>query len=346
MIKINRSEQKRMRDEVMDILVNRLPPLSRMPIPNSIRSERWFEQSGIEKQLRKYALPCFRMSTFNGKTPPAFKAWLMDEEAGRFENNPIVIGSTSGNWGMSAGLIAPLFSVQKFCAVIDMKTPEGKQNQLRASGADIMYAPAGVVPTDYVYQLIQDSQYHLIDQYIHEGSVQGHQWTMDHIARELARLNETPSLFGAVAGTCSTLMAADRYLKKTAFPAMKIFGVASMSKEEKVPGSRSPEMLADLKRIGGFPYEEVLDFPLVANVRKQEAYALTAAFVQRHFISAGPTAGLLEAGSYNLLREHWETHGDFKALANPAGDVVMVSFFMDMHLAYLDEPDFLAAFRT
>ncbi len=348
MRKLTQSQKDEMRARLLDIMEHRLPPLRTILTPDSTKEEPWFRESGIEKILKKYAFFGAEMRAHNGKSAPAFMAWLMDEKAGKFNKDIMVIGATSGNWGMASGLIAPMFDVKGFSAVIERTVPKGKQNQLIAAGAEIIYAPDGVSSIEHAQALAEKypEQYHFINQYIHEGSVLGHKWPMDHIARELARLGETPSIFAATTGTCSTIMAAKRYLK-SGFPQMKILGVASMSNNEKVHGSRSPEGLAELKKFpGSFQYEDIVDFPLMTGITKREAYVMSAEFYQQYYHSLGPTSMLLEAGTYRFLKDHWERHGNFDALKNKNGEIVMVSFFMDMHLPYLDDPDVLAAFAS
>jgi cysteine synthase len=353
MRKLTLWQKEEMRRNLMDVMERDLPPLMRIPIPDRIKAEPWFKESGAENILKKYAFLGAEIRAHNGKTPSAFMSWLIDENAGKFNKDVLVIGGTSGNWGMASGLIAPMFDVEGFAAVIEKSVPAGKQNHLLASGAEIIFAPDGVSPIDYMYELAEKfpERYHLINQYVHRGSVIGHKWSMDHIAREFERFDMVPTMFGAVTGTCSTIVAADRYLRGLNFPKMKIFGVASMSKKEKVPGSRSPESLYELKKLPGSfrnMVDDVMNFPLVTSVPRAEVYRLNADFYQQYYRSFGPTSVLLEAGSYHLLRDYWMEHGNFDGLdlVNEDGYIVMVSFFMDMHLPYLDDPEFLTAFRS
>jgi cysteine synthase len=336
---LNPNEKLERRRRVLHLVERDLPSLRRVPIPKSVREADWFRSANIENILKVYAFPGFGMGTFSGKIFPALEAWLMDEAAGKFESNPIVIGATSGNWGKDSALIAPMFSVKGFRAVVNKSIPKGKLVHLRAHGAEVEFAPEGIPATDYVYKLAKLPGYHLIDQYVHEGSISGHRWSMGHIAREMEdKMGSDSFIFGAVTGTTSTLMAADRYL-----PNAQLFGVASMSRKEKVPGSRSPEDLDELKRIGGFPYQTVLDFPLITTVTRAEAYAVNVDLVQRALIPVGPTGALLEAGFYHLLRGRIES-GELDALKNESGSIVAVLFFMDSWLPYLDDPEYASYF--
>ena len=343
MRQLNEAERTEMRTHVLDIVEHGLPPMIPMPVPSFVRQEPWFKESHAEALVRIYALPSYKMNAFNGKLQPALKACLMDEAAGKFDPDTIVIGASSANWAMQMGLLQPIFGYKEFWAVINTKTvPKGKQDHLEASGAKIIPVPDGAIGTEYVYELAQKPHVHLIDQYVHPGSVAGHEWTMNHVVREINRLEQGQDLsfFGAVTGTCSTVRAGKTYLP-VAFPKIKIWGVASQSKKEKVPGSRAPEDLDELKSIGGgFDYKTAIDGDLVTSVTKKEVFDLNAEFVQQRFITAGPTGMLLLAGVWHRLRDHWVEHGSFGDLLNNAGMVLGAIFIVDMHLPYLDSDDY------
>ncbi|MHB8660442.1 MAG: PLP-dependent lyase/thiolase [Minisyncoccota bacterium] len=344
MTQFTEAEKKTRRKQLFALLEQELPPLAEVPIPDAVKEASWFKDSGIQKILSVYAFVGGRMRAANGKLPAVFKAWLIDEEEGKFKNRPIVIGPTSGNWGLVSGLVASVFNVKGFKAVIGSDVPEGKRAHLQTSGAGIIVAPEGVSPIDYANKLAKKPGYHLINQYTHRGTYEGGKWTMSHIDRELRGMKKKPSIFAAVTGTCGTLMAADLYLRKARHPKLKIFGVAAMSKAENVPGSRYPEKLAALKKIGGFPYEEIIELPLITSVTRDRAYALNAELYQKYFFSVGPTAALLIAGFYDRLREHYE-RGTIDSLKNKDGKIVAVLYFMDMHLPYLGDPEYLKFFQ-
>ncbi len=339
MKQLNNEQKARMRANVLDLVEHGLPPMIRMPVPSFIEAQPWFAESNAAELVRIYALPSYKMNTFNGKLQPALAACLIDEKEGKLEPGITVIGASSANWAMEMGLLAPIFGFN-FSAVIDVKAvPLGKQHHLLASGADIIPVPEGAIGTEYVYELAEKEHYHLIDQYVHPGSVIGHEWTMDHIAREMKRLEpgKKVSFFGAVSGTCSTLRAAKNYLQPQ-FPGMKVWGIASQSKDEKVPGSRYPGSIEELKSIGGgFDYQTAIDGSLITSVSKEDAFAVNAELVQLHFVTAGPTGALGLAGVWNRVGDHWKEHGSFKGLADDDGVVRGAIFIIDMHLPYLDD---------
>jgi cysteine synthase len=336
------SHVQEMRQHILIMMKTALPPLMKVPVPQRIQKQDWFRDLRIDLDLEIFGLPLFRLETLNGKAIPLFKTFIIEEEIGHFENRPIVIGATSGNWGISGGLLAPMFNIARFQAVIDAKTPLGKQAHLKASGAEVILAPEGVSPIIHAEELGRWPGHRTVNQYTHEGSIHGHLWTMNHVRREMDAMNVAPSIFGAVAGTASTIMAAQRYLQPL-FPAMKIVAVASMSDAEKVPGSRSPHGLAELKDIGGFPFEETIDFPIVTSVPRAEAFETSIELI-RSFISAGPTGGLLISGFFHLLgAQAHKGKAALDALRNDQGKIVFVPVFMDTFLPYLDQPEYQAA---
>lgn len=345
MRQLTEAEKKATRKQFLDLLEHGLPSLIEVPVPNAVKVAPWFKDSGIQKKLSVYAFEGGRIRAANGKLPAVFKAWLIDEKEGKFDNRPIVIGPTSGNWGLVSGFIAPLFTVAEFEAVVGSDVPEGKLTHLKSSGAKVIVAPKGMSAIEYALELGKKPGYHLINQYTHRGTYEGGKWVMDHIRRELRRRKKKLSVFAAITGTCGTLMAADLYLRKAHQPTLKIFGVASMSKVEDVPGSRYPEKLAALKKIGGFPYENIIELPLITTVTRDRAYALDAELLQEHFLSVGPTAALLVAGFYDRLREHVE-RGTVDSLKNKEGNIVAVLYFMDRHLPYLEDPEYLKFFES
>jgi cysteine synthase len=140
-------------------------------------------------------------------------------------------------------------------------------------------------------------------------------------------------------------MAADKYLRTDSTKKhIKIFGVASHSQEERVPGSRSPSDLREIERIGGFLYQEAIDFNLVTSVLKSEAYAMNSERIRQSLIPVGPSGGLLEAGFYNLLREKVEANR-VSDLMNERNEIVVVLMWVDSYLAYLDDLHYVANLR-
>ena len=359
MRKLDEADRKAMRKHVLGIVENGLPPLKWMPIPSFVKSQPWFIESNAARMVRIYALSAGDMEIFNRKLPPALKACLMDEEEGKFTPETIVFGNSSGNWAAQMALIAPMFPFKEFRPIIDVRSvPKGKIEHLEANGVeDDIPVPEGSVGTDYAYELVGTPHYHLIDQYTHQGSILGHKWTMDHIICDLPRLlrqeweshrkwiGKNFSLTAAVTGTCSTVGAMKQFLFP-AFPGMKVWGVASMSKQEKIPGSRFPGALNELKHIGGgFDYENAIDGDLITSVTLDETYSLNAELARQYFIDVGPTGALLLAGVWHRIGEYWMTHGSFSGIQNDAGIVLGCIYTVDQRLPYMDDPKYRKYFK-
>ncbi|HVM76751.1 MAG TPA: pyridoxal-phosphate dependent enzyme [Candidatus Paceibacterota bacterium] len=327
-----------------------LPSLAEAPIPAYVRrKEWWIETPHIEERLHPIVFAGGKIDGYNGKAPAAIMPWEIDYRAGKINPDIVVGGSTSANWGLCSGLVSHVYPAKHFLAFLNpKKVPKGKQDQLLATGAKIEPVPDGAIPTEYVYEYAEKHKdFHLIDQYVHPGSVLGHKWSMDHIARELVRMDRTPTLFGAVTGTCSTLLAAHRYLRLEKWQGLKIFGVASKSEKDKVPGSRSRQGLEELMRLPGSfvkqVLDEVLDYDLIESIGKDFVYPLNRQFYQKWNRPYGPTSVLLMAGFYELLDRIWKEKGNFSSVMNECGEIVCVMFFMDLLLPYLDDPEFFHA---
>lgn len=355
---LDKADKQAMRKHVIGIAENGLPLLKWMPTPSFVELQPW---SKAAKKVRICLLSGGDLEVFNGKLQPALMASLMDEEAGMFTSETIVYGNSSANWAAMMAALAPMFPYKEFRPIIDKKSvPQGKIDQLEANGVrNILWVPEGSIGTDYAYELLGTPNFHLIDQYTHRGSVLGHKWTMDHIARDLPRLQERTwkenhvfignnlSFSAAVTGTCSTVAAMDEFLRP-AFPGMKVWGVASMPGKEKVPGSRSKQKLDELKHIGGgFNYEKAIDGELIQSVTLDEAYSVNAEIVSPYFMDVGPTVALLLAGVWHRLGEYWMDHNEsFDGLENDAGIVLGCLYGVDKRLPYLEDPEYRKYFQN
>jgi cysteine synthase len=348
---LEESERKERRARVA-LLTNGAytPEVIPIPTPMSIQNAEWFRDADIGKILRVSAFPAFQLGMFSGKLFPALGLFRAAEQKGRFDDYPMVVAATSGNFGKDAAYLASIFPACGLKAVVNHSTPLGKIHHLELFGAEVISAPEGISAISHAYQLAKLPGHLLMDQYTEEGSIDGHYWSMRHIACEMRKVSKHSGfIFGAVMGTCSTLMGAHRYLRSfVSWGHVKIMGVASMSQKEKVPGSRSLEEIAELEKIGGFPFREewksVLNFPAVTSVAKDEVFSLNADLVRATCLPIGPTGALLVAGVYHLLRDH-VVRGRLEALKNEEGRIEFLLFLMDSNLAYISDPDYLKYFR-
>ncbi len=344
------TKQTERRARILRLVSEELPPLIKVPVPSSIREADWFRAAALEEALEVYAFPAYQIPLYSGKVFPALAMLLADEAAGKFRGRPAIAGSSSGNFIKDMANLSRMFNIGEVYAVVNRSLPEGKVRHIEFAGAKVVYAPEGVPATDYARRFATENGCVLEDQYTREDSIEGHRWSMRHIAREMEKAaGSSGFIFGAVTGTCSTLMAAQKYLKPQFGGRVKIFGVASMSKAEKVPGSRTPEDLRELESIEGFGAqlyrhpERFLDFPLIASVPKREAYRLNAELHHEADLQAGPTSALLEGGLYGLLRDH-AGRGALAELKNDRGRIAAVLFFMDSFLAYTGDDEYRSYF--
>lgn len=348
-------ERKTLRRNLLNFVERGLPPLVRIPVPNSIRDASWFRRARIHNKLKVFAFPAFQMGIFSGKLMPAMKLWLSLEREGVINPSAEGLSATSGNYGKDAAYLAPIFGAHGFTAVVSHNIHPGKLRHLYAAGAHVIKAPKGTLATDYVFDIAKRPGFVLMDQYIREESISGHEWTMNHIASEMERLRKDKRVIRgrgfvlcAVTGSCSTLIAGNRYLKQRYLDRqIRIAGVASMSKKEHVPGSRSNEDLIDLKRIGGFPgrdeFKSVLDFDLEQSLTRDEVYTFNVERIRQILLPVGPTGALLEAGFYCLLRKKLESER-LTDLTNEYGEIVSILIWIDSYLPYIDDPEFLRYF--
>lgn len=348
---LSTAEKLEMRKHHVWILRHGLPSLIEVPIPAAVREAPWFQRSKIEKKFRHVAFPAFGISGFSGKFFAARGLCEQFEAEGRFKRYSILYSPSSGNLGKDLSLVSMAYDVLGVIPVVSSTLSKGKEDHLWSAGVlDIAKAPAGMEATEYARQLVDQGRGLLVDQYIEKGSIEGHYYSMEHIAHQMVRLGEKAGFnFAAVTGTCSTLCGARKYLVPKFDAPVKLIGVASMSPAEKVPGARSLEEIQKLESIGGFYYrpewKNLLDFPVVQSVTCEEAFERNAEMFQRDNLSAGPTSALLDSGIYYLLRDHAK-NGTLEQLQNKRGQYVFCSFFMDSLMAYQDNQAYMKHFRA
>lgn len=360
MRKLDEADRRAMSRRVMGVVENGLPPLKWMPAPWFVRTQPWYHESKAAEKVWIAGLCLGDLRLYNGKLPAALKACIMAQDEGKFTPETIVTCNTSGNYGAQVGLIAPMFPFKEFRPIIDTRSvPKGKIDQLEANGIrEIIPVPEGKIGTDFAYEVAQWPDHYLMDQYTLEASVLGHEWTMNQIIRDLPRLRlkmwqekhkwvgEKLSGGAAVIGTGSTVAAMHRFLRP-AFPSMKVWGIASKDKENKVPGSRFPKTLDELNSIGGgFDYKNAIDGGLITSVTLDETYSVNGELVMPYGIDVGPTGALALAGTWYRVGEHWMNHGgSFKGLENDAGIVLICLVTIDQRAFYLDDPKYRKYFQ-
>jgi cysteine synthase len=217
--------------------------------------------------------------------------------------------------------------------VVERSVPIDKQAQFFLAGAEIEYLKDGQTTIERAYELQKEHGGLVIDQYKHPGSVHGHKWTMDHIAREMKskKIRKDPTFFCAGAGTCSTLVAGYEYLKRNHFPRLQVVGVA-VSADEQVPGCRT---LKAIERDITFDWKKAITpYDLVFCGRKA-AFQRSADLIKEG-IPAGPSSGLVIEGFLQRFRELYD-RGELAHYMNKKHEYVVVVMFMDGSQVYMPE---------
>lgn len=320
-----------------------LPSLEKLETPPSVRNAGWYKDAGLEGVVEVWPFRADRIDKLSGKLPGVVGNFKGFERRGLFKTRPTLIAPSSGNYGKDSGVVAQGYDVEKVIVVLPRGVPEGKRKQIEANGVTAKEAPEGMSTIQYAYQLESEAPNRIVmNQYIEDDTVVGHGRMMEHIGAETKRLgwgSET-ILIGGTTGTCATLTAARRYLPNFVTGDVKIFGVASHSKKEKVPASRSEADFEELRNINGscgFMFREewkgVLDFPLITDVLRDQAYAMNGELFRYNY-SVGPAGALATAGAYSLLERCHES-GELKEMLKWLRKIVVI--WMDAYYAY-DDP--------
>ena len=340
------TEEQAISRKRVEYALNHLLGLETLETPASVRKARWYQESGLEGVVTVRAFRGDRTDKFSGKLPAVVGNFEQFERDGKFESRPTLVIPSSGNFLKDAGGIAGGYNVEKILGVLPRGISAGKLKQIEAGGmVTPLVAPEGMSTIQYSYQLAsEDPNCLVMDQYTEDATVVGQGRMMEHIGREAERLgfSQEGLLIGAVTGTCATSTAMRRYLPNFITGPVKIFAVASHSKKEKVPASRSLEDFEELRDINGkcgFMFRQewrgVLDFPIVTDVLREEAFAMNGELFGYHY-SVGPTGALLTAGLYRLL-ERFHEDGTLKEMLPWLRNIVLV--WMDSYYAY-DDPDY------
>ncbi len=265
---------------------------------------------------------------------PAFQLLLDAEKEGILTPETTLLVPSSGNTLVNIAYFKPAFHFKKVVGILEKNVSSGKKAQALLPGAGIEYpAKEGQSTIERAYELQEEGGGVVLDQYKRKGSVTGHRYTMNSIARDMKERKEPPSFLCAAAGTCSTLVAGE-YLKEN-FPKLQVIGVGCSSEEEKVPGARP---LSTIERDITFPWRKaVAPFDLVL-CDKHSSFARSRDFIRQTRKPVGPSSGLAVEGFLRKFRELYENR-ELEQFANSNGKYVVVFVFMDAFPAY--GPDYI-----
>ncbi len=329
----------------VEYALTHLPRLEKLETPLSVRKARWYREAGLEGVVEVWPFPAQLTEEFSGKLPGVVGNFEQFEREGRFKNKPTLVIPSSGNFLKDAAAVARGYDIAGIIGALPRGISAGKRKQIEAVGAIPMETPQGMSTVQYAYQLASEgSNRSVMDQYTSDWTVVGHGRMMEHIGRETERLgwHGQGILVGAITGTTATSTAMRRYLPGLHAGPVKIFAVASHNREQKVPASRSPEDFEELRDVNGSPglmwreeWKHVLDFPLVTDVMRDQAFAMNGELFRSHY-TPGPAGALLTAGTYRLLERCHES-GELKEMLKWLRKIVIV--WMDSYYAY-DDPEY------
>lgn len=314
------------RKNILHTMTHGLPLV--VPLPDSLKAS--VADIPEARFLRMYALPLNKMEAGNGKGIPAFKISLEEEKAGRLKPGMPVYVPSSGSTVLNVAYQRSAFGTDEVVAVLERSVAFSKKMQILLPGASIEYPKEGQNAIDRAYELQKKQGGLVIDQYKHGGSVRGHEWTMDHIRREMKRLRQGVSFFCAGAGTCSTLVAAYEYLKPH-YRNLQVVGVAC-NPGEKVPGCRT---LEEIERDITFDWKKAIaPFDMVF-CDKKPAFQKSRDLVMSGHLG-GPSSGLAVEGFLQQFRKLYETR-KLAQFLNRNHEYVVVFVFMDSSLVYPEQ---------
>ncbi len=341
MIPPSESEMIETRDRAIsrrrtDYIIRNLPWLTSLEIPSSIYCQPWARKANLEQNMNIWLLEYYRIDKFSGKMPAALGCCEDLFRRGLLQSNPDIYVPSSGNFVKDFAGILKGYCSSKVYGVLPASIHETKIKQIESAGVICIRTPAGMSGVKYAYQLAAEGPNRIVMcQYIEDATIQGYEPAMKHVAAEMERLGfgDKDVLIGGVVGTGATVTAMRRYLPRFVSGNVEVFAVASHSKKEKVPASRSREDFEELRDISGQPgfmfrpeWDGVLSYPLIETVMLEEAREMNRELYRMHY-SVGPTGALNTAGLFHLARYLCE-NGGIEKLRN----VILV--WMDSYLTY------------
>lgn len=327
---------RRIARERVDFIVNNFPRLVPLEIPSSAYAQPWLKKAGLENRMRIWPLRCYQADVFSGKMLAARGYCEKLFREGLLEHNPDIYVPSSGNFVKDLARILRGYCSSRVYGVLPTHIHETKLKQLENAGVIPIRTPEGMSGIKYAYQLAAEGPNRIVAcQYIEDACIQGYEPMMRHIAAEMQRLGfgNEDVLIGGVTGACASTTAMRRYLPQFVTGNVDVFAVASLSKKEKVPASRSREDFEELRDINGQPgfmfrpeWDGVLSYPLVETVTMEEARAMNRELFGMNY-SVGPTGALLTAGLFHLAKSLCE-----QGKSEKLGNVILL--WMDSYLTY------------
>jgi cysteine synthase B len=232
-----------------------------------------------------------------GSVKDRIAAGLVDdlERRGCLEPGRVLLESTSGNMGISLGLVAMRRGIPLTLVMAENVSIERRQ-LCEAFGATIVDSPGALGSNGAIAAVRrlagEDDRYALVDQYGNEANSKAHETST---GPEILAQCPDIDAFVAGLGTGGTLMGVARFLRREK-PAVKIVA-AEPESGAGIAGLRSLE--------DGF-VPEILDTSLIDRrfiVGHRQAIAGVRALLTHEGIFAGPSSGAILVAARRLARE-------------------------------------------
>jgi [CysO sulfur-carrier protein]-thiocarboxylate-dependent cysteine synthase len=232
-----------------------------------------------------------------GSVKDRIAAALVDdlEARGRLGPGAILLESTSGNTGISLGLIANRRGYPLTLVMADNVSPERRQ-LVQAFGATIIDSPGALGSNGAIQKAralaAADDRYALVDQYGNEMNSTAHEASTG--PEILAQCPEV-DVFVAGLGTGGTLMGVARFMRR-AKPSVRIVAA------EPAPGAGIP----GLRSLQDGYVPEIFDpslIDLTYIVSSRQAIAGVRALLTHEGIFAGPSSGAILVAARRAARE-------------------------------------------
>lgn len=297
---------------IFDPNKNPLPPL--FPLPEHLN--RYHSQG-----VTILAAPLFTAAMPNVKAMVVRHMLEEARKAGMLDGVHTLVEATSGNTGMSMGVIAPYYGL-RVVVVVDRDLAPGKIEQLRMVGADIRYPDDGLGTIETARRLGEQPGWLNFNQYGNRLNVGAHcRYTGPHLWK---KTRHKISVFSNGMGTAGTCLGVKAYFEEIGAN-VHVLGVAC-AEGSPVPGLRSYKKLANV----------TLDWRSLNTLEatQYEAYKLSLK-LYRAGIMAGPSSGLALAGLLRFLEERRSS--DFEGLCNADGRVIAVFGCGDTPMPYMEK---------
>lgn len=236
-----------------------------------------------------------------------------------------LVEATSGNSGLSLGIVAPYYGIRRVVAVVERDIAPGKRAQLEFAGIDVVHPQDSLTTIETATKLGLQQGWCNLNQYSHAANWEAHfAYTGPHVWQQT---QGKISVFAAALGTTGTAIGVSRFLRRKQSAARVVGGVCAP--ENPVPGVRT------LVRLGEVLHNWRPHVHEVIQVRRRPAYKASLELCQAgNFM--GPSSGLARVALYEFIARKKKA-GRLDNLRNSEGRIVAAFICGDTALPYLDK---------